>query len=266
MSPTSSPDGRGPTAYTSSTVDKAVDILLAVADAGDGITNIDLSRSLGLDRSTAHRLTTTLERRGLIQRTPGRGFVIGSRLGHLALTATPDPRLAVLPTLDELVTLTGESASFCIRHGTSFYCVAHQLAPHELSYSPMSGSSYPLHSGAAGLALWANLPEPAREEILGTADLVAFTASTVTDRAQLRAELDRVRTAGYATSAGVRTPGGCSIAVPVITAGGRVAGALAMSAAEVRVPLRSLVEFHPQLRAAADRLADTLSPHRERES
>jgi DNA-binding IclR family transcriptional regulator len=235
-----------------------------VGGAGDAVTSAHLSEALGMDRSTVHRLATTLERRGLIQRHGRQGFVIGDRLSHLALAGTPDPRLAVVPALTDLVDLTGESASFSIRYGESFYCVAHQSSPHELSYSPVAGCSYPLHSGAAGLALWAFLPDGARDELLDTAELQAFTPSTVTDRAQLRAELDQVRARGYATSAGVRTPGGCSIAAPVLLSNGRVAGALAISAADIRVPLDTLTACHPQLRAAADRLAHTLNPFPER--
>lgn len=258
MSPDANPSPDARSGYGSSTVDKAVDVLAAVAGSAAGMTNAEISEALELDRSTAHRLLTTLERRGLLERAAGRRFVVGHYVGFLAIGARQDPRLTVEPVLDDLATLTGESASFSILHRDHFYCVAHRVSSHELSYCPTSGHGYPLNSGAAGLALWAFLPTAQRDRLLAEADLPSFTESTLTDRTALLRELETTAERGYGQSAGVRTPGGCSIACPVIGRQGVVMGALALSAAEVRVPLAELTEYVPDLTNSAQHLAGTM--------
>lgn len=237
------------------TVARAVEILAAVADSAAGMTTADVGELLGLDRSTAHRLLATLRSAGMVHRvgTPGR-FVIGETVRRLAWGTSADLRVMVDATLAGLVALTGESASFSILRHDRFLCVANRSAPHELNYTPRSGIDYPLNSGAAGLAIWAALPVADREGLLALA-FPAFTDVTVTDPELLRAELDRTAARGYAVSAGVRSPGGCSIACAVPAGQGAVAGALAVSAAEIRMPLAELVGFAGQVRRAADRLS-----------
>lgn len=248
----------GSSGYGSSTVDKAIDILEAIATSAAGMASTAIAETLELDRSTTHRLLTTLERRGLIQRAAPRRYAAGPALTSLALGSGLDPRVAVEPVLHDLVQLTGESASFSILHGEHFYCVANQLSSHELSYCPATGHNYPLHSGAAGLTLWAFQPDDRRQQLLDNVALTAFTTSTITDRDALRCELDATVERGYGRSAGVRTPGGCSIACPVSGSQGVVVGALALSSAEVRVPLSKLEEYAPDLRVAAENFAHTM--------
>ena len=217
-----------------------------------------MSESLGLDRSTSHRLLATLERRGYVARTDARRFTAGAELRRLAWGAGPDLQLVLQPILRELVELSGESASFSIRSGDRFRCVMHLSSPHELSYSPTAGQSYPLNSGAAGFAIWAFLAEGDRERLLASGGFTTFTATTPATREALAEELERTRERGYGVSAGVRTPGGCSIAFPAIGRQGTVMGALALSAAELRVPLDELVRHEPELSRATARLVSEM--------
>lgn len=244
--------------YGSSTVDKAIDILMTVAKARGGITNSELSEQLQLDRSTAHRLASTLERRGLLQRTADRRFVLGSELSFLAFRGMLDHWVIIKEALADLVALTGESASFSVPHGTQYYCALQHSSPNDLSYCPTAGEYYPLNAGATGFALLAFQPEARRERILAEMPLEKLTDRTITDRDELRDELIRTAERGYALSAGARTLGGCAIACPVLTRDGVVMGAVVLSAVEARLPLPRLEEFAPDLKAAAARISRAL--------
>jgi DNA-binding IclR family transcriptional regulator len=244
--------------YGSSTVDKALDVLMAVARAKGGITNSDLAEQLGLDRSTAHRLVSTLERRGLVQRNAARKYALGAELYFLAFRGMLDHWAAIKEALADLVALTGESASFSVLHGSQYYCAMQHSSPHDLSYCPTAGEYYPLNAGATGSVLLAFQPEARREQILADLPMTRFTEHTITDRDVLRAELLRTVERGYATSAGSRTPGGCAIAHPVFTRENVVMGAVVLSAVEARVPLPKLEEFVPDLAGAAARIGRAL--------
>lgn len=248
--------------YGSSTVDKAIDVLMAVAQARHGITNSDLSETLGLDRSTAHRLVSTLERRGLVQRTAERRYVLGSELYFLAFRGALDHLAVIKEVLADLVALTGESASFSVLRGHQYYCALQHSSPNDLSYCPTAGECYALNAGATGFTLLAFQPEARREQILAELPLMKFTDRTITDKDELRKELIRTVERGYARSAGARTPGGCAVACPVFTREGVLMGAVVLSAVEARLPLPKLEEFVPDLKAAAARISSELTGER----
>lgn len=252
---------RGAERYGSSTIDKAVDILTAIAVSPNGLTNQEVSAQLDFDKSTAHRMLSTLERRGLLARvgTPAR-FVIGDHAHFLAWGPTPDLRVVLRPMLHELVEATGESASFSIRQRDRFTCQLHELSLNELSFSPLTGNSYPLNAGASGLAILAFLPAAARDQIVEGGTLPAPAGDgTPADPEALTAELDETVRRGYATSGGGPRSGGCSIACPVFGRHGLVVGALAVSAAEARTPLAELERHAPVLADFASDLAAVLA-------
>lgn len=241
--------------YGSSTVDRALDILTAVGSSAAGLTNADISTQLGLDRSTAHRLASTLERKGFLLRLADRSYVIGPRMQFLAWGTGADLKSMLGVMLDELSAASGESASYSTAFGDSYYCIAVRPGPHELNYHPIAATSYALHTSATGLAIWAFAPTTEQERLLAAGPFPATTTRTMTDPDEIRAELTRVRERGYAISAGTRAPGGCSIARPVFNGPGVVTGALTLSAAEQRTPLDTLISLDPLLEAAAARLS-----------
>jgi len=66
-------------------VDRAVDLLLAVANAGEGVRMTDLAKTCGLSVGTAHRLLQALARRGLVEIAPdSKRMVLGLQLFRLA--------------------------------------------------------------------------------------------------------------------------------------------------------------------------------------
>jgi DNA-binding IclR family transcriptional regulator len=252
----------GTIVYGSTTVDKAIDVLMLVGEARDGLTNAELSERLGLDRSTTHRLVSTLERRGLVQRIASRRYALGNELYFLAFGGSLDHLVVLRTQLAELVALTGESASFSILHGDKYYCAMQHSSPHDLSYCPTQGEQYPLNAGATGTALLAFQPKARLDDVLKRLELTAFTERTITDPDQLREELARTRERGYAMSSGARTPGGCAIASPALSRNGSVIGAVVLSAVETRTPLEQLVRFEPELKRAATAIGKALEAAR----
>jgi len=249
--------GRG-TPYGSTTVEKAIDILEALSAAKEGMTSQQISDTVGLDRSTVHRLVTTLERRRMVDRLERRKFTIGSYVYFLALGAGFDLGVVIKSTLADMVAATGESASFSIMRGNAFHCVYNHLSSHDLSFCPTTGADYPLYSGAAGYALWAFLPPSSRDRILEEIAPEELTGATITDKEGLRVVLKETLERGYGRSAGVRIPGGCAIACPVMGLRDSVVGVLALSAAEARIPLAELEEFVPLLQSQVRQISNTL--------
>lgn len=110
-----------------------------------------------------------------------------------------------------------------------------------------TGSRLPLHATGVGKVLLAHAPDEVREAVLG-GRLTAMTPRTITSRATLDAQLERIRREGYATTEEEMTLGACSAAVPVTGPEGEVVASLGIVVANLR---RDRVRLVAALRMAA---------------
>jgi len=146
-----------------------------------------------------HRMLTTLAAEGLIEQDPRTG---GYRLGIVmfelgeAVRVHLDLHAAVGPVLGELRAQTGESSQVGVLDGHEVVYVDRLESAHSLRLFTETGRRVPVHCTSSGKVLLAYLPETRRQAVLRAAPLTALTPHTITSRAQLEAELDRVRRGG----------------------------------------------------------------------
>ena len=120
------------------------------------------------------------------------------------------------------------------------------------------GSHVPMHCTASGKLFLAHLPAARRAAILDGLPLPRYTATTLTDRRALEAELERIARQGYATDAEEFVDGLVCVAVPVPGAGRRtVHCAVALQAPAARMSLARALQQVPRLSEAAQALART---------
>jgi DNA-binding IclR family transcriptional regulator len=180
-------------------VQRAAALLEAIADSAEPRTAPELAELCGLNRSTAWRILATLEDEGLVDRAAGR-YTIGHLVARLAAAASDAlPRLT-RPHLEELARSTGETVSLALPRRMQLVYVDQVQAPHVMA-ADWLGRAVPLHATSTGKALLAFLPPEELDAAL-TQSLAQFTDATITDPAQLRAELDRTKRRGYALSRG----------------------------------------------------------------
>ena len=119
------------------------------------------------------------------------------------------------------------------------------------------GESLAPHCCASGKLLLAHLAAAERQRLLGLMPLQRFTERTITDRAVLESELDRIVNVGYAVDNEEYVLGVACVAVPVRNRHGDVIAAIAVQGATARLPLMRAIEFVPRLRAAAAEIGST---------
>src|SRR4029077_13756017 len=124
-------------------------------------------------------------------------------------------------------------------------------------HMPEGGAELPPHCCASGKLLLAHLPAPERQGLLELLPLERLTERTITDRAVLESELDRIVSVGYAVDNEEYVLGVACVAVPVRNRGGEVIASLAVQGATARLPLMRAIEFIPRLRAAATEIGAT---------
>jgi len=99
-----------------------------------------------------------------------------------------------------------------------------------------------LHQTASGKAILSQLPDERVTEILNRHGLPAATDATVTDRAELRTELDRITERGVAYNEGESTRGLCAVAAPVTAPDERVHCACVISGPRHRMESEQMSE------------------------
>jgi DNA-binding IclR family transcriptional regulator len=220
-------------------LDRCVAILDAVEQGSRNLPSI--SKTTGLHRATAHRLTKALEEHGFLTLVGGRGYRLGSKLLRLAATATREFPLRDLahPVLERLATMSGESAQLYVRDGDRRVCIDAVESANELRTIVEIGASLPLTAGSAGKVFLAFGTEPLRERLLKGLD-------HPTER-----ELATIRRLGWAWSAGERQAGVGSVSAPVVAPHGALTAAVSVSGPASRIGRISAKRYAPGVKAAA---------------
>ncbi|MDJ0382253.1 IclR family transcriptional regulator C-terminal domain-containing protein [Streptomyces sp. G-G2] len=223
-------------------LDKA-SVLLAIVEDGPA-TLAELVTISGLTRPTAHRIAQALERLDLLTRDHCGRYVLGTRLGNIAVEAQRDRLVrAALPVLADLAALTGLDARIFRRRGEKQFCVATSVDPLSLTDCIPVGTARPAKAGAASQVLLAwEEPEELYEGLRGA----RFTA----------AQLALVRRRGWAHGPDTAVPEAVSIAVPVRAKENRVVCALVLTGKRPRMPAEPNRALLGAVIDAASRLCD----------
>ena len=249
--------GSGLSASRVQSVDRAVWLLRAVADAGPGgAATVALGEACGLNRATAWRILSTLESHGLVVSDRSSGsWTLGSGLVDIARSAGSEVVLRDVHAVLEGVALqTGETAALAVlRQGALTYI--DEVAPTAIVSASWSGQPVSLHATSTGKVLlaWSTEDESAR---LMPRRLKRYTASTITDRARLRADLDLARERGYATCQGEFDVSAWGVSAPVLDRTGRLLAVLSIWGP----PPRVVPERFPALGAITMEAAQRMAP------
>lgn len=222
------------------------------------VSGAEIAEALSLPRPTAHRMAQQLDQLGFLQRTPGRKrFAGGPRLQALALAVLSSavigaPRHAVLQSLSEEIEETCNCTVLDGSHVVYFDRVEANW-PYRI-HLPV-GTRVPLHCTASGKLFLALMPSAQRVKLLDTLTLTRYTGQTITERADLDSQLERIREEGVALDDGEYLDGLISLAIPVLDERGRICFAIAVHAPTARRSLSELRQYLPAMRRAAGRLS-----------
>ena len=207
-------------------VARALALLEALRESERDLGVNELARRIGVSPSTASRLLATLESAGMVQRDEHGPFRLGLGLVTLAdrVLARMDLRALARPVLVELMERTGETATLSVPGEKEAITV--DSVPSQSSVVSMARLGRPsvAHATAVGKVMLAFGGGPLPRE----RDLKALTERTITDRAQLAAEVRVVHQRGYGTVFGEREPDVNAIAAPVFDRTGALAAILGL--------------------------------------
>jgi len=251
-----SPNGvHGPATPGTAAIDRGADLLVRVLEAEEPVALTDLASAAGLPKSTASRLVSALERRGLVEQDGERGRLRpGPAILRVAERSMLERNIVGLarPSLDGLAEATGETINLAVPGPEGVEHIAQVDSRHFLGAGQWLGRSVDYVRSANGKVFTA----------FGRGPGQASGDSADGELDTRDGELDEVRRDGFATSVDELEIGLSAVAAPVRGARGEVIAALSISGPTLRMPPSRIAELRPILISEARTLSRRLG-HRE---
>jgi len=202
------------------TLANAQAVIELLAESG-ALSPADIAQDTGIARSSVYRLTEGLAAVGLAEVLPDSRVQLTRRWLHLADAVEPAMKEWALArrVLDGLSEQTGQTAFLTVRRGVEAICIAWAQGRGIDLLILKPGRSLPLYAGAAGRMILAHSPELAAV-LLPDAPFEPFTDRTLTDAAELHADIARTLEEGCTFSDEDVTLGIGALGVPVLRDGG----------------------------------------------
>jgi DNA-binding IclR family transcriptional regulator len=212
-------------------VNRALAVLRCFTDAEPVLTLTRIAEVTGFYKSSVLRLAASLEAGGMLVRREDKSYALGHETLRLSHAFQRSFRLEeyVRPVLQDLVLVTGESASFFRREGDGRLCLFREESRHSVRDVIHEGAMLSLHRGAAGHVLRRFANGPTRP--LG--DLPVL-------------------------SRGERDAETAALAVPVFGSGAALVGALSISGPISRLDTARVAAIASPLRQAGKALSEEL--------
>ncbi len=240
-------------------VTRALHILTCFTDETPQLRVTDISNRLDLTASLVSRLLSTLEHDGFVERNEDTGFYrLGRTVVTLAGVALNHNRLRTeaLSEMQRVHSMLRLGVNLAVFDQDSIFYLAHIDAPELPRQYTLIGRHNPLHATGMGKVLLAFLPDAERAKVFQRLHFYPYTPHTINEGESLEAELEDVRSQGWALEMEELAFGRACIASPIRDQSGRVVAAVSISG-----PLSTMRwnERRDELINAAIEIADRIS-------
>lgn len=247
--------------YPIESVENAARVLLMLREKRV-IRVAEVAAELGIARSSAHRMLTTLQSQGLLRQDPAtRGYGAGAQLVQIgvAVIGATDLKADARATLERLSRQSGETVHLIALEGVETVFLDGVEGRYAIRAAERTGDRSPAHASAAGKVLLASLSREQLRQLYPGSRIQGGTDQAVTSRRELEAQLEAIRVAGFGLNLGESEPGLHAVSAPIRDGAGSARAALSISGPSVRLDRQRLEEFSGTLRDAADSLGALLA-------
>jgi IclR family transcriptional regulator, pca regulon regulatory protein len=238
----------GERAAFSQSLERGLAILSAFGRGGSSLGIAQLGRELDLSRSTTHRYVATLAMLGYLEQDAAtKKYRLGPRVIDLGLAAinSMEVREVSAPHLQQLSDETGYTVNMAVLDGLDIVyvdrCRNSRAGQREIDLNLHVGSRLPAYCTSMGKVLLAYLPREECDELLERLELTRRGPNTIVAKAELVAELGRIRHAGMAVNNEELAYGLRSIAAPIFAQDGRPTAALNLAVHSSMVSMEDLL-------------------------
>lgn len=236
---------------------KVVRIWDALRTSPTGLNLTEICKQTRLNKSTAYRFVTHLEAEGYLNRDEAGAYTLGMKLFLMPFGSNQQSMLREIarPILRELLATTGETVNMgVLDQGMVLYLEVLESA-HEFRLVSRIGMRRPLYSTALGKALLAFLIDEERERLLSSLQFQVLTAHTISNLAELREELERIRRQGYSLDDQENFLGARCISAPILNWRHEALGSVSIAGPVARISQDKIPVFAAAVRDAARKIS-----------
>lgn len=244
--------------YKVQVLERALEILAALADRPSDCSLAELCGDLKLHKSTVHRLLMVLERHRLVDKNPDTGrYRLGMRLFELGSRAVAvlDLRELSRPLLEQVLRETEETVHLCALDRDEIVYLEKLEPQRSVRLASRVGRRVPAYCTAVGKAILAEMPEPEVSAILRRSEMKRITPKTITTLAAMHNELSAIRARGYSIDDEENEEGVRCVGAAVRDHSSRVVAAISASGPAFRISREKV----PEIAGSVMRAANTLS-------
>lgn len=240
-------------------VARAIRMIKAMAARPGAMTLSDVARAVDMSKPAAYHMLRTLAIEDFVRRTDDGRYELSWGLWEAGASVIRRTSLVQVarPHLDRLAKSTTETILLSIVDDDGVLYLDRDEITSDFTMVATTGRRTSFHANASGKIHLAHGAEDLIAAVL-EGPLKAFTTTTITDPDDLRAELESVRSQGFATCWQEQEIGISSIAVPIRDHRGSVVAALALAGPAGRVNRRSLGRHVRTLTQEAAQIAQKL--------
>jgi DNA-binding IclR family transcriptional regulator len=230
---------------------KTLDILEAIKQTPSGLRLADLHRSVELPKATVYRILNTLETRGYLDRDKLGHYRMARKLFDLQRSAPIEQILGQVaqPLMAELTAECKETVNLGIIDAGEIVVIQTIESPQAVRMTSKVGNRRYLHATALGKVMLAGMPDKEILRLVRLKGLPAITENTICTKAELLAEIQKVRKQGYSIDNQENEMEGRCIGAPITGSDGRLIGALSISGPVFRMDMARARAWAPRLKA-----------------
>lgn len=249
--------------YTIQSISKALDVIELLSQY-ESLSLLEISDRLQQPKSSLYRIMLTLEQRGYIARSEKTGkYCLGYQLlvSSRHLLENNSLRMQARHEMQRLSEKYGDTVNLGVLERDQVLYLEIIEGTHSLRMNETVGSTAPIHATAIGKAILADMPVEQRDQWLDRQPLAPITPNTITDRELLLKELEKVKKQGYAVDNEESVQGARCIGAAILSAPGRVEGAISISGAIHRYPDDKLPAVAADVMQAAAQISRKMGFH-----
>jgi DNA-binding IclR family transcriptional regulator len=245
-----------------SSTEKALKILLAFTPYNNPMGTLELSKKLGIHKSTVSRLLHLLSDNGFLQQNPEtKKYMLGrtaAKIGNAVFRSMNSEIIAAAqPYCNELCETVGESIALEVLTGTNVVLSYHSEGRQHIRFTFQLGERVPIHVAAGAKAILAYSP-PELVNLFLKKKLKRFTNKTIVSKKEYRELLNKVRESGFAYDYGERYEDSSAIAAPILNDTGIAVAAVVIAGPAFRLTLEFMENAAAPLKNTVTKISQRL--------
>ena len=234
--------------------------VLELLSKNEDLSVSEVAKRLGYNRAGSHRFLATLKELGYVEKTAENRYRLTFKIFRMGTRVADrfEIRQMARPLMIELSQAFKETINLGYLDGPDVLHIDKIDSPEVLRMDSQLGSLAPAYCTALGKSIFAFLPDTERDRIMETIELKPRGPKTITSKAALKKEFEKIRMNGYAVDNEELSKGLRCVAAPIFDHTGMSRFSISVAGPVSRVTSARVREIQKEVRRVCRTLSHRL--------